>query len=180
MTNTRLIGASGTPAKPRLASNKPKRKFEFTSYEDTDLVDALTSRLAKMSLDGDKIYDLLDELDSARSKALYKRIELDVLESLAWLSDDPAIVEARKNLYSITKLTHQDKITEIAQEIFHRENDYDDEDYEDYEEMVKDHNSTDSSLLKNWRNDIYEIVNKVRRRVWKKKVVNKKRKKLGK
>jgi len=87
-----------------------ERKEQHLYDEIKNVLIDLNSRME----DDPEVYELLDQLDEIKQNAKVKQFELELLETLAWMSNETPVVEARKNLFTATKLSHYQFVAEAV------------------------------------------------------------------
>ena len=142
----------------------PQEIKEAHLYDDIKniLVD-LNSRME----DSNEVYELLDQLDKVKQNAKVKQYELEMLETLAWTSSETAVVEARKSLFTATKLSHFQFIAE-AVEAWKEDNFMFDDDYGDACGTV-DECEEDYVTRHDWINGFSNFIHTLRNRGYRKK-----------
>lgn len=96
---------------PRASIETKADKRNNHLYDEIkELLTDLNSRME----DDSSVYELIEQLDEIKQNAKVKQFELELLETLAWTSNETIVVEARKNLFTATKLSHFQFIAEAV------------------------------------------------------------------
>ena len=163
---TRNASGIGRPA-PQVKGSNPNQTAEEARLERRDghlydeIKDILVDINSRMEDDSD-VYELLDQLDEIKQNAKVKQFELELLETLAWTSNETAVVEARKNLFTATKLSHYQFIAEAVDSW--QEDNFMFEDSYDCEEATEDDYVTRHNWIQNFSNFIHTMRNRAFRK----------------
>lgn len=124
-TRKRLISTRATStSRPRSQNPTPQvrgsnpdltpeeQRFERKEQHLYDDIKGILVDLNSRMEDDPDVYELIDQLDEIKENAKVKQFELELLETLAWMSNETAVVDARKNLFTATKLSHYQFIAE--------------------------------------------------------------------
>lgn len=110
-TRNRNPGRHGIAIPSNSVETKADRRNNHLYDEIKDLLTDLNSRME----DDSSVYELIEQLDEIKQNAKVKQFELELLETLAWTSSETAVVDARKNLFTATKLCHFQFIAEAVE-----------------------------------------------------------------